>query len=72
MVATEFNSELFQYPRVDRLICGGLGCVNLAVGYVRFSILVWIDLFVGVLVLNGLNFVMLCFSILVWIDLFVG
>ncbi len=38
---------MFQYPRVDRLICGDLHQSNAYVGCRCFSILVWIDLFVG-------------------------
>ncbi len=39
---------LFQYPRVDRLICGGHRPRVSTLAPASFSILVWIDLFVGI------------------------
>ncbi len=41
------SSGMFQYPRVDRLICGGGRATAGAARLAGFSILVWIDLFVG-------------------------
>ena len=62
---------MFQYPRADRLVVGGRLLTGSRRATACFSILVRIDLLLG-LIFNVRQAPVACFSILVRIDLLLG